>query len=131
MLWLDVLFLIVVLLYVGGEVVGIYGGGGMFLRFVGFGEVGVVWGHSICGFFFGVVVSSLRGGGYYFFVCVVKDGLGFGVLCYGAWTDRGFGEYLTFGLSVFLCGVLLVFWFGVGDCRGFMKKTGMSNVSTP
>lgn len=25
-LWLDVLFLIVVLLYVGGEVVGIYGG---------------------------------------------------------------------------------------------------------
>lgn len=29
-LWLDVLFLIVVLLYVGGEVVGIYGGGVLF-----------------------------------------------------------------------------------------------------
>lgn len=59
MLWLDVLFLIVVLLYVGGEVVGIYGG---------------VWGHSICGFFFGVVVSSLMGKGI--FLCVVKDGGG-------------------------------------------------------
>lgn len=74
-LWLDVLFLIVVLLYVGGEVVGIYGGGGWLLE-----------------------------------------------------------DFFWVGVWCFLWGVLSkiwVLWFGVGDCRGFMKKTGMSNVSTP